>query len=91
MNYLHPHLIRTHYCQRTAEGRSIGSAMIEGAYKAVLNRLKQTGARWRVRHAKQILAICGLIYGDFWNQYWLTQGGLTPESGGTQVCHSTYF
>lgn len=75
MNYFHPHANRTHYCQRLAEGRSIGSGMIEGACKTVLKRLKQTGARWRIRHAERMVALCGLTYGDFWNQFWLTHGG----------------
>jgi hypothetical protein len=40
------------YAGRLASGQSIGSGLVEGACKQVIGRrLKQTGARWRVRRA----------------------------------------
>jgi hypothetical protein len=71
LNYLEPHAGHTAYRERLAEGRSIGSGLIEGACKTVAGkRLKQTGARWRLRHAERMTALCGLLYGDHWDGYW---------------------
>jgi hypothetical protein len=69
--YLEPHRGHTAYAERLARGQSIGSGMVEGACKTVVGRrLKQTGARWRVRHAEQMVALCGLLYSDLWDAYW---------------------
>jgi hypothetical protein len=69
--YLAPHAQHTAYAERLAQGRSIGSGMGEGACKTVVGRrLKQTGARWRVRHAEHVVALCGLLYSDLWDEYW---------------------
>jgi hypothetical protein len=73
--YFEPHRAHTGYRERLAAGRSIGSGMIEGACKTVVGRrLKQTGARWRVRHAERVVALCGGLYGDLWDTYWETRG-----------------
>jgi hypothetical protein len=37
---------------------------------AVPERLKQTGARSRARHAEQMVALCGLLYSDLWDTFW---------------------
>lgn len=69
--YLRPHLDHTPYRQRLAEGRSIGSGMVEGACKtAIGKRLKQTGSRWRVRRLERIAALCCLVYSDLFEEYW---------------------
>jgi hypothetical protein len=70
-DFLAPHVGHTDYAGRLRQGRSIGSGMVEGACKTVVGRrLKQTGARWRVRHAESVVALCGLLYGDLWDDYW---------------------
>jgi len=70
-DFLAPHERHTGYAGRLRRGRSIGSGMVEGACKTVVGRrLKQTGARWRVRHAESVVALCGLLYGDLWDAYW---------------------
>lgn len=70
-DFLEPHAAHTGYAERLQQGRSIGSGMVEGACKTVVGkRLKQTGARWRVRHAESLVALCGLLYGDLWDDYW---------------------
>jgi hypothetical protein len=57
VGYLGPHTDHTPYRQRLAEGRSIGSGMVEGACKtAIGKRLKQTGARWKVRRRERMAA-----------------------------------
>lgn len=69
--YLTPHVDHTPYRQRLAEGRPIGCGMVEGACKtAIGQRLKQTGARWRVRRLERMASLCCLIYGDQFDAYW---------------------
>ncbi len=74
--YLGPHVDHTPYRQRLAEGRSIGSGMVEGACKtAIGRRLKQTGAWWRVRRLERMAALCCLHYGDQFEAYWKKAAG----------------
>ena len=71
--YLEPHRDHTPYRQRLAEGRSIGSGMVEGACKTAIGlRLKQTGARWRIRRLERMAALCCLHYSDLFDAYWKT-------------------
>lgn len=73
-NYLGHHVSHLHYAQRLAEGRSIGSGQIEGACKNLIGRrLKQTGARWRVRRINRMANLCCLIYSHAWKPYWNRQ------------------
>jgi hypothetical protein len=61
------------YSQRLSEGRSIGSGQVEGACKHMIGRrLKQTGARWRVRRVNRMATVCCLMYSDHWDTYWAT-------------------
>lgn len=72
-DYFRPHAARMDYPGRRAAGRSIGSGLVEGACKQVVGRrLKQTGARWRVRRAERMASLCGLIYSGLWETYWAT-------------------
>lgn len=76
IGYLGPHTAHTPYRQRLAEGRSIGSGMVEGACKtAIGRRLKQTGARWRVRRLERMAALCCLDYSDQFEAYWKKAAG----------------
>jgi hypothetical protein len=59
------------YAERLACGQSIGSGLVEGACKQVIGRrMKQTGARWRVRRANRMATLCGTFHGDTWTPYW---------------------
>ena len=59
------------YAERLALGQSIGSGLVEGACKQVIGRrMKQTGARWRVRRANRMATLCGTFHGDPWTPYW---------------------
>lgn len=59
------------YAGRLAAGQSIGSGLVEGACKQVIGRrLKQTGARWRVRRANRMATLCCTFHGDSWDAYW---------------------
>ncbi len=72
--YLSPHQARRlGYAQRLAEGRAIGSGMVEGACKHWIGRrLKQTGARWQIPRANRMATLCALKYADQWQTYWAT-------------------
>ncbi|MDB5352080.1 MAG: hypothetical protein JWN86_3327, partial [Planctomycetota bacterium] len=68
---LAPHLDGTPYRRRPAEGRSIGSGTVEGACETAIRlRLKQTGARWRIRRLERMAALCCLHYRDQFEAYW---------------------
>ena len=70
-NYFRRQKDHLHYPRRLAEGRAIGSGQVEGACKHLVGRrLKQTGARWRVRRVNRMAILVGMIYGDLWDQYW---------------------
>jgi hypothetical protein len=70
-NYLVPHHHHLHYAQRLARGQSIGSGQVEGACKNLIGRrLKQTGARWRVRRVNRMAGLCSLMYSHQWTTYW---------------------
>ena len=59
------------YAERLAAGQSIGSGLVEGACKQVIGRrMKQTGARWRVRRANRMATLCCTLHGDAWDPYW---------------------
>jgi hypothetical protein len=74
--YLAPHAEHTDYRRRLAEGRSIGSGLVEGACKTVVGRrLKQTGARWRVRRVERMASLCCVAYGEQWDAYWKKAAG----------------
>jgi hypothetical protein len=59
------------YAGRLGCGQSIGSGLVEGACKQVIGRrMKQTGARWRVRRANRMATLCCTLHGDTWAGYW---------------------
>jgi len=71
--YFSDHSERLNYCERLWEGRAIGSGQVEGACKSMVGkRLKQTGARWKVRNLNRMLSLCALRYSDAWEEYWRT-------------------
>jgi hypothetical protein len=73
-DYLGNHVSHLHYAQRLAQGRAIGSGQVEGACKNLIGRrLKQTGARWRVRRINRMASLCCLIYSHAWKPYWTQQ------------------
>jgi hypothetical protein len=62
---------RLNYRERLAEGRAIGSGLIEGACKNLVGRrLKQTGACWRKERANKIAVLAALLYSDQWKHAW---------------------
>ena len=70
-NYLARRAEQLDYPRRLREGLPIGSGQIEGACKNLVGRrLKQTGARWRVRRVNRMASLCALVYSDLWDAYW---------------------
>jgi len=70
-SYFAPHLEHTGYAARLRRGQSIGSGLVEGACKQVIGRrLKQTGARWKVRRAERMATLCAVLASDQWAAYW---------------------
>jgi hypothetical protein len=69
--YFEPHLGHTDYAGRLLEGRAIGSGLVEGSCKQVVGRrLKQTGARWKVRRVERMAALCSVQASQQWDTYW---------------------
>jgi hypothetical protein len=71
LGYLEPNLDSLWYRQRLAQGRPIGTGLIEGGVKTIVsNRLKLNSARWTPRHAEQVAALRCLDYSDLWSDFW---------------------
>ncbi len=71
LNYLEPNVDSMWHGQRLAEGRPIGTGLIEGGCKTIVsNRLKLNSARWTPRHAEQIAALRCLGYSGLWSDFW---------------------
>lgn len=69
--YLLKHPTRLGYAARLTAGRSIGSGLVEGSIKQFVNRrLKQTGAKWKVRHVGPLVELAALIETPDWNALW---------------------
>jgi len=70
-SYFEPHVGHTGYAERLRSGQSIGSGLVEGACKQVIGRrLKQTGARWKVRRVERMATLCAVQASDQWLTYW---------------------
>jgi len=71
LNYFASHQDRLSYALRLRRGQSIGSGMIEGSIKQLLNRrMKQTGARWKAAHVGPFVELSALANGPEWQAFW---------------------
>lgn len=71
LNYFAGQQERLGYALRLRRGQPIGSGMVEGSIKQLLNRrLKQTGARWKTEHVGPLVELHALANGPEWNAYW---------------------
>jgi hypothetical protein len=71
LNYFCNHQDRLNYALRLRRGQSIGSGLVEGSIKQLLNkRLKQTGARWKVEHVGPFVELGALAAGPEWQAFW---------------------
>lgn len=70
-SYLGSHPTRLSYAARLANGRSIGSGLIEGSVKQLVNRrMKLTGARWRVEHVGPLVELAAVVDTPEWHNFW---------------------
>lgn len=73
LNYFAGHQDRLNYALRLRRGQSIGSGLVEGSIKQLLNkRLKQTGAPWKVKHVGPFVELGALAAGPEWQGFWET-------------------
>jgi hypothetical protein len=71
LNYFCGHQDRLNYALRLRRGQSIGSGLVEGTIKQLLNkRIKQTGARWKVEHVGPLVELGALATGNEWQDFW---------------------
>jgi hypothetical protein len=71
LNYFAGHQGRLGYAVRLRRGQPIGSGLVEGSIKQLLNRrLKQTGARWEVGHVGPLVELGALAAGPEWQAFW---------------------
>jgi hypothetical protein len=70
ITYTSKHTKRMGYRDRLAEGRSIGSGLVEGTIKTMGLRMKARGARWIERNAENMAAQVGLSHSSSWDTYW---------------------
>ena len=71
LNYFCGHQERLNYALRLRRGQSVGSGLVEGSIKQLLNlRIKQTGARWRFQHVGPFVEFGALAAGPEWQAFW---------------------
>jgi hypothetical protein len=71
LNYFAAHRQRLHYALRLHRGQSIGSGLVEGTIKEILNiRMKRTGARWQAGRVGPFAELIALARTTEWNEYW---------------------
>lgn len=71
LNYFAAHQERVNYALRLYRGQSIGSGLVEGTIKQMINlRMKRTGARWKVEHVGPFVELRALAAGPEWNTFW---------------------
>jgi hypothetical protein len=70
IGYMTSHVGRLDYRSRLAEGRTIGSGLIEGQVKTLGLRLKARGARWLERNAERMAALVGMSHSTLWESFW---------------------
>jgi hypothetical protein len=71
LNYFAGRRGRLNYALRLRRGQSIGSGMVEGPIKQLLNRrMKPTGARWRVAQVGPFVELRALADSPEWDAYW---------------------
>lgn len=71
LNYFCGHRDRLGYALRLLRGQAIGSGLVEGTIKQLVNlRMKRTGARWRVGHVGPFVEFVALADSPEWHEHW---------------------
>jgi hypothetical protein len=69
--YLEPRLAQLQYPTFRAAGYPIGSGLVEGANKVVVeDRLKGSGMHWAPEHVDPMLALRTIVCADRWDEAW---------------------
>lgn len=72
LNYFAGHRRRMGYAVRLHRGQAIGSGLVEGTIKELVNlRMKRTGARWRAERVGRFVELMALSKSPEWNEYWI--------------------
>jgi hypothetical protein len=74
VGYFAKHRERLDYRGRLAEGRSIGSGLVEGTIKTLGLRLKARGAKWVERNVEHMAGLVALSHSTLWESYWSLAG-----------------
>lgn len=70
-NYFAGYRGRLNYALRLRRGQALGSGLVEGSMKQLLNkRVKQTGARWQVEQVGPFVELGALAAGPEWQAFW---------------------
>jgi hypothetical protein len=73
LNYFAGHQDRLGYAVRLRRGQAIGSGLVEGSIKQLVNlRMKRTGARWRVAGVGAFVEFIALADSAEWDEFWMT-------------------
>jgi hypothetical protein len=71
LGYLEPRLPQLQYPTFRAAGYPIGSGIVEGANKIVVeDRLKGSGMHWAPQHVDPMLALRTIVCADRWDEAW---------------------
>jgi len=71
LNYFAGHQGRLGYAPRLRRGQAIGSGLVEGTIKQLVNmRLKTGGARWRPERVGPFVELMAMADGPEWSEFW---------------------
>ena len=72
LNYFAGHRGRLGYALRLRRGQSIGSGLVEGSIKELVNvRMKRGGARWLPGHVGPFVELMAMADGPEWSEFWM--------------------
>ena len=73
LNYFAGHRERMNYAVRLHRGQSIGSGLVEGTIKELVNlRMKRTGARWQAGRVGRFIELLALSKTVEWEEHWIS-------------------
>lgn len=70
LGYFAKHTKRLNYREQLANGRAIGSGVVEGQAKTLGLRLKARGARWRKGNVRPMASLICVRHSVQWEAYW---------------------
>jgi hypothetical protein len=70
LNYFAKHVGRLNYREQLAQGRAIGSGVVEGQAKTLGLRLKSRGARWNFVNVRPMASLVCVRNSPQWDAYW---------------------